>query len=58
MSDYNRGGNIGCLIVFIFIFLSFAINFSYVKQNKAPSSCMFARDVVTCVQISKKGSQQ
>ncbi len=45
--------NIGCLIIIIIIALNFLISFLYIDSNKAPKSCMFARDVITCVQISK-----
>ena len=41
------------LIIFILL-IDLIISYIYTKSNNAPVSCIFAKDTVTCVQISKK----
>jgi len=49
---------IGCgtvfIVVFILLLAQFILAYCFVKRNNAPTSCIFARDIITCIQVSKK----
>ena len=52
----DNNDNLGCsfaiIFVLLFVLILFAIPYSYSKKYNAPE-CMFAQDVITCVQIKR-----
>lgn len=54
----NNETGCGCMIIILIILipltLKLIVSSAYIEKNKAPKSCMFAQDTITCVQVAKQ----
>lgn len=59
MKHYDYTFMVTVLISLIFILLGIIAEYFYIDINNAPMRCLYAQDVVTCVEVSRtKGANQ